>query len=239
MLARAKLLLEDKDWASANAYCDRVLDIEPQNGTAYLYKLMAELRTSQLDELKNNSYDLILMDVQLPGMNGIDALKKFREIAPHTLVIIVTSVAQYAINGYSVRAFDFILKPVTYYDLVLKLNRAIPLIENKADNKIVVANKTQTNVIKVSDIYYVEIYGHTVVYHTANGIITSTGTMKKVQELLKEHSFALCNQCYFVNLGYVTSVQGYTVTVAGNELAISRQRRSEFMGALNEFFANN
>lgn len=186
-----------------------------------------------------SQYDLILMDVQLPGMNGIDALKKFREIAPHTLVIIVTSVAQYAINGYSVRAFDFILKPVTYYDLVLKLNRAIPLIENKGDNKIVVANKTQTNVIKVSDIYYVEIYGHTVVYHTSNGTITSTGTMKKVQELLKEHSFALCNQCYFVNLGYVTSVQGYTVTVAGNELAISRQRRSEFMGALNEFFANN
>ena len=186
-----------------------------------------------------SQYDLILMDVQLPGMNGIDALKKFREIAPHTLVIIVTSVAQYAINGYSVRAFDFILKPVTYYDLVLKLNRAIPLIENKADNKIVVANKTQTNVIKVSDIYYVEIYGHTVVYHTSNGTITSTGTMKKVQELLKEYSFALCNQCYFVNLSYVTSVQGYTVTVAGNELAISRQRRSEFMGALNEFFANN
>ena len=53
LLMRAKLLLEDKEWANANAYCDHVLYMEPQNGTAYLYKLMAELRTSQLDELKN------------------------------------------------------------------------------------------------------------------------------------------------------------------------------------------
>lgn len=53
LLTRAKLLLEDKDWASANAYCDNVLDTEPENGIAYLYKLMAELQVSQLEELKD------------------------------------------------------------------------------------------------------------------------------------------------------------------------------------------
>lgn len=51
-LIRAKNLLEDKEWASANAYCDNVLDEEPENGTAYLYKLMAELQVSEIENLK-------------------------------------------------------------------------------------------------------------------------------------------------------------------------------------------
>ncbi|WP_143287709.1 hypothetical protein [Butyricicoccus pullicaecorum] len=55
LLTRAKLLLEDKDWASANAYCDYVLDTEPENGTAYLYKLMAELRVQHQEELKDKA----------------------------------------------------------------------------------------------------------------------------------------------------------------------------------------
>lgn len=55
LLTRAKLLLEDKDWANANAYCDNVLDTEPENGMAYLYKLMAELRVQHQEELKDKS----------------------------------------------------------------------------------------------------------------------------------------------------------------------------------------
>lgn len=55
LLTRAKLLLEDKDWASANAYCDNVLDTEPENGTAYLYKLMAELRVQHPEDLKDKA----------------------------------------------------------------------------------------------------------------------------------------------------------------------------------------
>lgn len=51
LLNRIKLLLEDKDWANANAYCDAVLDAEPENSLAYVYKLMAELCVSTLDEL--------------------------------------------------------------------------------------------------------------------------------------------------------------------------------------------
>ena len=54
LLRRTKLLLEDKDWSSANAYCESVLDIEPENATAYLYKLMVDLKVSTQEELKNN-----------------------------------------------------------------------------------------------------------------------------------------------------------------------------------------
>ena len=184
-------------------------------------------------------FDLVFMDIHLPKMDGMDAAKKLKELAPHTLMIFVTSLAQYALDGYGVGAFDFIVKPVSYYNLEIKLQRAMKAIKQTEDEKIVIHNKTQTNVVLISDIYYVEIMLHKVVYYTKDGEYTTTGTMKKIVEELSDYPFAICNQSYLVNLKYVSKIEGYTVTVAGTELAISRNKRNELKRALNEYLTEN
>ena len=184
-------------------------------------------------------FDLVFMDIHLPKMDGMDAAKKLKELAPHTLMIFVTSLAQYALDGYGVGAFDFIVKPVSYYNLEIKLQRAMKVIKQTEDEKIVIHNKTQTNVVLISDIYYVEIMLHKVVYYTKDGEYTTTGTMKKIVEELSDYPFAICNQSYLVNLKYVSKIEGYTVTVAGTELAISRNKRNELKRALNEYLTEN
>ena len=184
-------------------------------------------------------FDLVFMDIHLPKMDGMDAAKKLKELAPHTLMIFVTSLAQYALDGYGVGAFDFIVKPVSYYNLEIKLQRAMKAIKQTEDEKIVIHNKTQTNVVLISDIYYVEIMLHMVVYYTKDGEYTTTGTMKKIVEELSDYPFAICNQSYLVNLKYVSKIESYTVTVAGMELAISRNKRNELKRALNEYLTEN
>lgn len=184
-------------------------------------------------------FDLVFMDIHLPKMDGMDAAKKLKELAPHTLMIFVTSLAQYALDGYGVGAFDFIVKPVSYYNLEIKLQRAMKAIKQTEDEKIVIHNKTQTNVVLISDIYYVEIMLHKVVYYTKDGEYTTTGTMKKIVEELSDYPFAICNQSYLVNLKYVSKIESYTVTVAGTELAISRNKRNELKRALNEYLTEN
>ena len=77
-----------------------------------------------LDQYKCE-YDLILMDINLPGLDGMSAISKLREKDKEVKVIFVTSLAQYAIKGYEVNAFDFVIKPVNYYNFALKLNRVI------------------------------------------------------------------------------------------------------------------
>lgn len=185
-----------------------------------------------------NAFDLIFMDIQLPKMDGMSAVKKLRETNPNVAVVFVTSLAQFAINGYEVGALDFITKPFSYDNFALKFRRIVNQVKKKADENVIVHSKVQTNVIKVSEIYYVEIRSHNVVYHTARGAFSTTGTMKKVCDQLAAYPFALCNQCYLVNLKYVTQMDSSDVTVYDKKLAVSRPKRKEFLRALNEYITN-
>lgn len=208
-----------------------------ENGLDYQLKWFPSGESLLFSEV--NGFDILLMDIQLPKMDGMTVVKKIRETNTEVAVIFVTSLAQYAIKGYEVGALDFMVKPLSYYNFALKFRRAVNSVSQNVDDMVVVRNKTQTNVIRIQDIFYVEIVAHTVLYHTKNGIFQTTGTMKKVCEQLDGFAFSLCNQCYLVNLRYVMQADGNSVTVADKKLAMSRPRRKEFMQDLNEYLAGN
>ena len=65
-------------------------------------------------------YDLILLDVEMPKVNGMDAAEKIREMDESVVLMFITNMAQYAIRGYSVGALDFVMKPITYYTFSMK-----------------------------------------------------------------------------------------------------------------------
>ena len=89
-----------------------------------------------------NEYDIIFMDINLPGLNGFETCLKLREKNVTSIIIFVTSLAQYAIKGYEVNAFDFIVKPLNYYSFALKLRRAINEIKRNIIDTLVIKNKT-------------------------------------------------------------------------------------------------
>lgn len=182
-----------------------------------------------------SNYDIVFMDIELPDLNGMETARKMREIDKTVALVFVTNMAQFAIKGYEVDAFDFIVKPVTYFDFALKLERAIDRMSGRTGVKIMVSVDDALKCITADEIKYVEIIKHRLIYHTTSGTFEAYGTLKKVAPALLSADFAKCNNCYLVNLRYVSGVKGYTVTVGGDELQISHPKKKEFIKALNNY----
>ncbi|MBQ7242980.1 MAG: response regulator transcription factor [Bacilli bacterium] len=183
-----------------------------------------------------SQFDIIFLDIALPEMSGMELAGSIRKTDTEVPIIFVTSLAQFAIKGYEVGAFDFIVKPVTYGDFAFKMKRLMKRMSSSSVAKIIISSSSQRIVLASNEICYVEIAGHTITYHTTKGVYETYDTMRNVEASLAGHDFAKCNACYLVNLAFVEAVQGYDLTVHGETIAISHPRKKEFMAILHEFY---
>lgn len=181
-------------------------------------------------------YDLVLLDIGLPGLNGMGVAARLREMDQSVTLIFVTSMAQFAAQGYEVDAVDFIVKPVAYGNFRLKLKRILNKLQTRRDAVLVISQGDNLYRVSTSQIRYIEISNHCLLYHTADGTIEAYGSLKKVEEQLDSKLFARCNSCYTVNLEYVQSIQeDFVVLIDGTRLKMSRMKRNPFIQALNNY----
>ncbi len=193
---------------------------------------------SGVDFLENyhSDQDLLLIDIEMPVMDGLAVARDVRKMDDSVQIIFVTNMAQYAIHGYEVDALDYIVKPVDYYPFTVRMNRVARIVRENAGSSLLLPFEGERKRIPVRDILYVEVRSHTLEFYTYQGKSVMTGTMKEVEQQLSRYHFARCNSCYLVNLRHVTGVRQDDVVVEGNLLKISRSRRREFMDRLAEFY---
>ena len=180
-------------------------------------------------------FGIVFMDIELPDYDGLTAAKKLRELDSVVMIIFVTNMAQFAVNGYEVQAFDFVVKPLSYGNLSLKLDRASSRLAGDESRKVSIYTPDGARIVSVSDIMYVEVMGHKVIWHTAGGDISLCGSLKKIEAQLNGGDFVRINSCYIVNLRYVTYVKSNSLICNGDELTISQSRRRDFLRAMTEF----
>ena len=168
-------------------------------------------------------------------MNGITVAKKIREKDQQTLLVFLTHISSYAIQGYAVQASDYILKPLSYELFSSKMKEWVRRAEKNRIGSILIASGGENRKVPVDEIYYLETAGHRLIYHTENGSIEVWGRLRDAQETLAGRGFALCNKCYLVNLRHVERINGNTVTVGPEELLISRPRKQEFLQAVSDY----
>lgn len=184
-------------------------------------------------------YDLILMDIEMPKVNGMKAAEQIREADERVEIMFITNMAQYAIHGYSVGALDFVMKPINYYTFSMKMTRALKRVQKKEQKPILLNLPGGVVKLEVKQIYYVEIQNRMLHYHTDGGEYVLRGTLQSAEEMLKSYPFAKCNHWYMLNLMHVKEVRKNIAVVGPFELEISRRNRTAFLKALTEYMGGN
>lgn len=180
-------------------------------------------------------YDIIFLDVRMKHLDGMQTARKIREYDRDVILIFITNMAEFAIQGYQVEALDYVLKPINYFAFSQELQKAVKKVKEKTAFFLHVMKESSMVRLDVATISYIESQGHNVVIHTKEEEIVSRDSLKNLEKKLAGRHFSRCNNCYLVNLALVERVDKNLVTVAGEELQISRTKRKAFMEELAQF----
>lgn len=208
-----------------------------QKETGYELKLYFFSDGDEILEKYKAEYDIILMDIQMRFVDGMTAAEQIRQMDKDVIIMFITNMTSYAIRGYDVNALDYMVKPVEYFSFSQKLGRAIERIKKNDSHFIAVPIETGIQKLNIEEVYYVESFGHNLVFDTKQGEVQSRGTMKKIEDLLLPYGFFRCGKSYLVNMKYVDGVKGGCCEVNGKKLQISRQKKKEFMDALLDYMS--
>lgn len=230
-----KMAIVEDEAAAADKLNGMIERYKTENSPADEYKV--SVFTSSYEFLaERGTYDIIFLDIQMEGMNGMQAAREIRKVDENVLILFVTNMAQYAVESYEVRAYDFILKPLTYGNFFMKFRRALKTLAHKStDVFITLSSRFEQRRVNVNDIVYVEVNKHDLIFHLTGGEMRITGTMSEWEKRLADLHFVRCNTYLLVNLGYVTRISGDEITAGGDNLRMSRSKKQNFLSEFAKY----
>ena len=171
-------------------------------------------------------YDLAFLDIQLEKMSGMQLARLIRKEDEAMILVFTTGEKGYAMQGYEVSAFRYLIKPLKENEVIITLTKANKLIEkSKRDVVIVHQGKEALRVFK-NDIMYVEVDNHNItLYMSENNDIRFVAKMKECEKLFEEPQFCKCHRSYIVNLHYVGKISREGAEIEnGKVIPVSRAR---------------
>ena len=178
---------------------------------------------------EDRAFDIIIFDIDMPGTSGLDTARKIRETDENVVILFVTNIAQYAINGYEVDAVDYIIKPVGYYDFAMKFQKAVRRAGRRISDRIVIDTVNGPVGLSTDSIQYVEVMAHYVIYHTAEQTYRVRASMKEHEDALRPYHFARCHKSYLINLKHLKSISSSDVIVDDLSIPLGRAYKDDLL----------
>ncbi|MDE7282512.1 MAG: LytTR family DNA-binding domain-containing protein [Lachnospiraceae bacterium] len=167
-----------------------------------------------LFEYEELAPDVVLLDIEMPGMNGVELAKRLREGNKLIQIIFITGFSEYISEGYEVAALHYLLKPVSREKLFSTLNRALEKQESDG-RKIVLENSMETVLLPINEIRYIEVNKNYITVY-AEGSYTVKRTLKEIEMELDER-FLRVGRSYIVNMLFISRVTRTEVFLRSGE----------------------
>ncbi len=164
---------------------------------------------------KGSSFDILLLDIIMPGENGMELAKEIRTYDENVKIIFLTSSPEFAVQSYNVNAFFYQLKPVSAEGLFSVLDQIYELYTKEKEVKLVLKCKTGITTIAPAAVEYCEVIGHNLLLHMKSGkVLESAGKLNDLEKKLHETgSFLRVHRSYLVNMAFVQNISYKAVTL--------------------------
>lgn len=225
----------------------QVLDIaadyaEERKDKEIVFEMFSEPEAVLKATREGGSYDIYILDIVMPSMNGIQLGQALRNEGVDGKIIYLTSSEEYALDSFRVRAFDYILKPIEKASFYKVMDEAVNSIHIKKDKGLIIKTRDGNARINFDSILYAELSNRTMTYHLAGGKTVESTTLRcsfgeAVGELLADGRFIQCGVSTVVNLHHITSVENEGVVFMDTErVFLNKKLCRELRGAWNTYW---
>ncbi|MDN9585815.1 LytTR family DNA-binding domain-containing protein [Clostridioides difficile] len=188
------------------------------------YEIQKYISGEELLESNLKDIDILLLDIKMEKLNGMDTARKIREVDNEMEIIFVTSLIDYVQEGYEVKAYRYILKPINKEKISKSVLPCINEMMKKRNNYLTINVKNYVDRIKIDSITYIETDRPNILIYTHDDMYITKMSISKIEKILNEYGFFRCHNSYIVNLKLVESMSGSTVIVDGKSIPISKYR---------------
>lgn len=177
-----------------------------------------------LDAMKRHSYHILLLDVLMPGINGIETAREIRDFDDGVKIIFLTSSAEFAVESYAVDAHYYLLKPGTAQKLFPILDRIFQEAQ-RGEDTLQIKTASGFTRIPFNKIEFLEVFSKKLLFHLADGTIKEiSGSLSDFEDsLLRREEFIKVHRSYLVNMEFIQTMHAKELTTcAGHTVPVSR-----------------
>ena len=183
-------------------------------------------------------YDLILLDIDMDGMSGIETARNLRIRDKDVKLIYITNYSDYTIFAFAVHAFAYLLKPLDKEKFFEQMDEAVSYGIKRPEKELEWIAREGIVHCLPTEILYFEYLGREVVMHTEDKVCHLKKKINDVAEMMRNYDFVMPHKSFVVNLYRVESIHGYDITMTdGSVVPLSQKKSAEFRRSLNQYLA--
>ena len=169
-----------------------------------------------LDSFCANKYDIIILDIEMTGLNGIETAKEIRTVDRNVIIAFLTSYEDFAIEGYNVKAERYILKQQPDY-MYREQIKGLFNDYNQNHRKFRYSNNNSAFSARLSDIIYFEVYNRQIVVHTSEQEFTFYGKLSDLENEYRCDGFIKVGKSYLINAAYIRFIDGNDIIMKNGQ----------------------
>lgn len=191
---------------------------------------------------RGTRYDILFLDVMMPGETGIDAAAEIRKYDSNVKIIFLSSSAEFAVSSYTVNAFFYQLKPIWKDSFFRLMDYALSACEQERSDSLILRCKSGITRIELRQLEFCEVIHRTLFIHLTSGkVLESIGSLDELSRQLKDYPcFIRPHRSYLINLDCVESISSHEITMSClTRIPIPRGKYNELKDAYLEYAFRN